>query len=95
MMGYKNCSIKNMVLGLKVKENSPMPDCVACTEAKQYTMPFNICVVRETVAGELTHIDLWGKYEIMSINEHQYYIVLVDNMSCMITVDFLKEKMRQ
>ena len=42
--------------------------------------------------GELTHIDLWGKYSIVSINRHQYYIVFVDDAGQYMTVDFLKGK---
>jgi hypothetical protein len=75
-----------------VKEDSQISDCIACTEAKQHEEPHNKHVERNTVPGELTHIDLWGKYKVVSINGHQYYIVLVDDASRMITVDFLKGK---
>src|SRR6266446_4556005 len=42
--------------------------------------------------GELTHIDLWGKYSIHSIQGNYYYVVLVDNNSHWITINYLKEK---
>ena len=42
--------------------------------------------------GELTHIDLWGRYSVVSINRHQYYIVFVDDAGRYIIVDFLKGK---
>jgi hypothetical protein len=90
--GLKHLYEKDMVQGFKVQKDSPTPDCVTCTEAKQYVMPFNKREEWETVPGELTHIDLWGKYDVTSINGHQYYIVLVDNTSHMITVDYLKGK---
>jgi len=37
-------------------------------------------------------MDLWGKYNIMSINGHQYYLVLVDDMTRYMTIYFLKGK---
>ena len=42
--------------------------------------------------GDLTHIDLRGKYAIRSINGNQYYILMVDDAQRYITVEFLKEK---
>lgn len=59
--------------------HTPKLDCIACTEAKQHEEPFNKSTKRETKLGELTHIDLWGKYPVCSIQENQYYIVFVDD----------------
>jgi hypothetical protein len=42
--------------------------------------------------GELTHIDLWGNYQIQSIHGNQYYILMIDNFSQHIPVNFLKNK---
>ena len=42
--------------------------------------------------GKLTHMDLWGEYDVTSINRHQYYLLLVDDMTCYVTVYFLKGK---
>jgi hypothetical protein len=58
----------NMVEGFDVDINSPKPDCIACTEAKQHIKPFPKAIKRSTKPGELTHIDLWGKYAVNSIN---------------------------
>jgi hypothetical protein len=44
--------------------------------------------------GELTHIDLWGKYDVLSVNRNQYYIVMVNDATRMMTVNFLKTKDR-
>lgn len=77
--GLKNIFIRDLVCSFKVKNNSPMPDCIACTEAKQCEQTHNKSVQWKTDPGVMTHIDLWGKYDIVSINGCQYYIVPVDN----------------
>ena len=47
---------------------------------------------RETEPGKITHTDLWGKYDIASINGNRYYLLLVDNAMQYVTVHFLKQK---
>jgi hypothetical protein len=71
---------------------SPKPDCVACTEAKQHVEPFPKVTKRLTEPSELTHVDLWGKYTVNSINGNKYYLAMVDNANWYITVNFCKEK---
>ena len=81
-----------MVEGFTVDVDSPKPDCIACTEAKQHVQPFPKSSIRKTKAGELTHIDLWGKYSIRSINGHQYYLLFVDDAKRFATVECVKQK---
>ena len=57
------------------------PDCVACMQAKQHEELFNKTANKRVEPGELTHIDLWGKYALCSLQGNQYYIVFVDNAS--------------
>jgi Reverse transcriptase (RNA-dependent DNA polymerase)/gag-polypeptide of LTR copia-type/Integrase core domain/GAG-pre-integrase domain len=83
---------KNLVEGFNVNTRTPKPDCVACTEAKQSVEPFDQHTEKETEPGDLTHIDLWGKYDTVSINGNQYYLLMVDDSSRFNTTDFLKEK---
>jgi transposase InsO family protein len=83
---------KNLVEGFNVDTHTPKPDCVACTEAKQTEEPHKNSSERQRKIGELTHIDLWGKYDITSINGHQYYILFVDDASRYISMQFLKRK---
>ena len=47
---------------------------------------------RTTQKRELTHIDLWGKYAIHSINGNQYYLLFIDDAKHYVMVEFLKEK---
>src|SRR6202453_665188 len=90
--GLQKLLDNNMVEGLEVDMNTPKPDCVACTEAKQNVELFLKVTNRNTQTGDLTHIDLWGKYPIKSINGNQYNIVLVDDAQRYISVEFLKER---
>ena len=45
-----------------------------------------------TEPGELTHINMWGKHRISSINRKQYYVVFVDNHERFTSLDFTKTK---
>ena len=69
-----------------------MSDCVACTEAKQSVILFNKKGEHDTEPGDLTHIDVWGKYDVALINNFQYYLLLVDDASWYVIVEFLKTK---
>jgi hypothetical protein len=90
--GLKRLHNEKMVDGFTVDINSPTLDCTACTEAKQHIEPFNKAKKCELEPGKLTHIDLWGKYDILSVNRNQYYIVMVDDATRMMTVNFSKMK---
>jgi transposase InsO family protein len=90
--GLKKLLKGNLVDGFNLDVQTAKPDCVACTEAKQHVEPFPKSVKRRTEPGELTHIDVWGKYAIRSINGNQYYILFVDDAKRYVTMDFLKEK---
>jgi hypothetical protein len=81
-----------MVDGFDVDDQTDKPDCVACTEAKQHVESFPKTATRQTEPGELTHIDLWGKYAIRSIHGNQYFLLFVDDAKGYITVECLKEK---
>jgi hypothetical protein len=78
--------------GFDVDARTPKPDCVACTEGKLTVKPFDKSVTCAKEVGELTHIDLWGKYDTTSLHGRQYYILFVDDSSHYTTVEFLKAK---
>jgi len=91
--GLKRLHNNKLLDGFMVDVNTPMPDCTSCIEAKQSVKPY--AKQSETVhtnKGEITYMDLWGKYDVMSINGHQYYLVLVDNATWYMTIYFLKGK---
>src|SRR5216683_586288 len=85
-------SDKQLVTGFTVDCTSQFSDCAACTEAKQSVILFNKGREHNTEPGELTHVDVWGKYSVTSINGYQYYLLMVDNASRYVTVEFLKSK---
>ena len=84
---------RKMVDRFIVDKDSPKPDCIACTEAKQHIKPFPKSSISNTEASESTHIGLWGKYSIRSINGHQYYLLLVDDAKRFTTVECVKQKL--
>jgi len=90
--GIKGLLDNKLVDGLQIDQNSPKPDCIACPEAKLSEAPYGPASGRLTKPGELTHMDLWGKYDVASINGNQYYLLMVDNAARYITVKFLKTK---
>ena len=81
-----------MVEGFTVDENSLKPDCETCVLAKQTIKPSDGNSNQVTMPGDLTHIDLRGKYEIASIHGNQYYILFVDDNTHYVMVHFLKRK---
>jgi len=78
--------------GLQIDMHSSKPDCVACTEAKLFEAPYGPASGCQTKPGELTHMDLWGKYDVASIHGNQYYLLMIDEATQYITVEFLKTK---
>ena len=90
--GLQQVLDKNLVEGFNVNTSTPKTDCIACTEAKQFIEPYGQHSERNTEPGDLTHMDLWGKYDTSSINGNHYYILFVDDSARYITTEFLKEK---
>ena len=83
---------ENLVDGLIIDKSSPILDCIPCIQAKQSVAPFGPPMQQNTSLGELTHIDLWGKYDITSINGSSYYLLMVDNATRYTSIAFLKMK---
>ena len=80
-----NSSIKTLihnklVTGLNVDLKSPRYDCEACVQAKQHVAPFpKASISVPTKPGEVTHMDLWGKYPVQSLNGYQYFHSFLDD----------------
>ena len=82
----------NLVDGFNVNTQTQKPDCIACTKSKQTVKPFGKPTEKKTEPGELTHINLWGKYSVKSINRNNYYILFIDDSEKFSTTEFLKQK---
>ena len=83
---------KNLVNGFSVDTQTQKPDCIACIESKQTVEPFSKTTERKTKPGELTHINVWDKYNVASINQNYHYILFVDDSKKFSTTEFLKQK---
>ena len=79
--------------GLEVDKASAKTDCQSCTEAKQTTKSYpQHATHRSKEPGKLTHIDMWGKFDKISIEGYQYFLGLTDDHSRHVTVEGLKKK---
>ena len=90
--GLKMLARLDLVEGLEVNPRSPQPDCIACTEAKESEKPYGLASDKATKVGQLTYTDLWGRYEIKSINGNHYFLLLINDASRHVTIKFLKTK---
>jgi len=67
--GIKKLLDNQLVDGLQIDMHSLKLDCVACTEVKLSEAPYGAVSGRQTKTGELTHMDLWGKYDVADMQQ--------------------------
>ena len=93
MSSIKTLLDKDLVTGLHIDPHSPKYDCKACVQAKQHVNPFPKASVEVHIKpGELTHMDLWGKYPTPSIHGNQYFHSFLDDSTRYPCLTFLKHK---
>ena len=90
--GLQQLLDKKLVEGFNVDTRTPKPDCIPCTEAKQFEESYPQHSNHKTKPGDLTHINLWGKYDVASINGNYYYILFVDDSERYNATEFMKKK---
>ena len=90
--GLQHLLDNNMVDDLIIDTSTDKPNCVACTEAKLTCAPYGSSSKRFMKPGELIHVDFWEKYNKSSIHGNLYYLLLVNDTSRFVTVEFLKTK---
>src|SRR5229473_7325178 len=94
-VGYTGLKVlydRNLVKGFDVDTSSKINDCTACIQAKSSVQPFKGHHIPCAEKGGITHIDLWGKYDITLIKGNQYYLLLIDDATRYMTLKFLKAK---
>ncbi len=94
-VGLKELHNKGLIEGFNVNTESQMTDCTTCVQGKLTVRPFLGHQEPCTKKGQITHIDLWGKYgkyDVMSIRGNQYYLLLVDDATRYVTLKFIKLK---
>src|SRR5258708_15324961 len=81
-----------MVEGLNINMKTNTPECPACIQGKQIVRPFKGHHTLCHEKGRITHMDLWGKYDVAFVRGNQYFLLLIDNATRYITIKFLKAK---
>jgi len=61
--GLKKLAHLSLVEGMNIDMRLSKPNCIACTEAKLFEAPYGLATAWNTKVRELTHTDLWGKYD--------------------------------
>jgi hypothetical protein len=79
--GLQELYIRNMLKAPKVDLASKKGDCILCTQGKLSTSPYRPTSHNMTNLGELTHVNLWGKYPVASINKNHYFILMINDAS--------------
>src|SRR5216684_4718187 len=83
---------KNLVEGLDINTKTNTPDCPTCIQGKQKVCPFKGHHTLYHEKGHIMHMDLWGKYDVASVRENQYFLLIIDDATRYITIKFLKAK---
>ena len=91
--GLQKLVDKKLVDSLEVDETSPKPDCEACTKAKMHVSTFLKQAKKQaTKNSQRTHVDLWGKMPITSIEGYSCFINFTNDKAQWATVEGLKQK---
>ena len=90
--GLQSLRDKNLINRFNPDPKSPKQDCSPCTAAKMHYKAFSPTATWTGAIGHLTHMDLWGRYPVQSINRNQYYILMINDKSRYTTIQFLKQK---
>jgi GAG-pre-integrase domain len=91
--GLQELQCRDLVKGLKINVGSAKPDCCACIEAKQSQKSYPHHSAHSTQhAGELMHLDMWGKFPIESIEKMHYFLGLINDHTQYVTIEGLFQK---
>ena len=72
---------------------APEIQCESCIQSKAARKPFpHESPNQAKQSGDLTHTDIWGPAKTESIHHEKYFVTLIDDNTCRVTVRFLKAK---
>ncbi|CAN0919743.1 Retrovirus-related Pol polyprotein from transposon RE2, partial [Linum grandiflorum] len=60
---------------------SPSFHCKVCPLAKLKRLPFQSSTSNATVAFDLLHVDIWGPYSVSTIDNHKFFLTIVDDFT--------------
>jgi len=55
--------------------------CDICHYSKKHKLPFPHSTTAFDSCFDLIHVDIWGYIFILSIHEHKYFLIVVDDFS--------------
>lgn len=82
-------TLKKHEIKYKEQEN---PCCTDCLLGKQHRLPFQVSNSRANNICELMHADLCGPFEVASLGQARYFLLIKDDFSGYRFVFFLKHK---
>ena len=83
----------DLVRGLPIKDFITFEKCVSCALGKQHRTPHPPKVISSVdKVLQLLHMDLFGPVQFLSVNQHSYCLVIIDDYSRFTWVFFLAKK---
>ena len=65
-----------------------------CVHSKQHKLPFSPSPSRATACFDLVHLDLWGPYKVMALNDASYFLTILDDHSRVLWTFLLQNKLQ-
>ncbi|CAI7792647.1 unnamed protein product [Closterium sp. NIES-53] len=87
---------KKLLLGLPASlpppPDSPAPTCCDCTKSKLRKQPHLASPSVAAAPLDLVHIDVWGPNPVAARGGHRYFLSIVDDHSCYVSMHLLHTK---
>lgn len=83
--------VKQVLKQNNIKFKDDATTCNDCLKGK-HRVPFSVSQSRARQIGELVHTDLCGPFEVESLGQSKYFLLLKDDYSNYRVVYFLKNK---
>ncbi|CAI7881577.1 unnamed protein product [Closterium sp. NIES-53] len=91
-----NMASKKLLLGLPASlpppTDSPAPTCLDCTKSKLRQQPHPASPSFAAAPLDLVHLDVWGPAPVPARGGYRYFLVIIDDHSCYVSVHLLHTK---